>query len=263
MTIPILLETEDLLVINKPSGLVVHGDGKHDEPTVVDFVIEKYPEAAAVGEQMEIEPAGETIQVQRSGIVHRIDRDTSGCLIIAKNQEAFEFLKNQFKEHTIKKKYVAIVFGWPRDDRGIINQPIGRSAANIRAWTTKRGARGTLREAITRYTVQKRFEYNGEKYALMDLYPQTGRTHQLRVHCAAGLGTPILGDGKYGGAAAHLEGVSGALHLHARALRLPHPEGGMLEAAAGLPPHMLETFAHFGFAAPRTPATRRLPSAPR
>ena len=240
MTIPILLETEDLLVINKPSGLVVHGDGKHDEPTVVDFVMEKYPEAAAVGEQMEIEHAGETIQVQRSGIVHRIDRDTSGCLIIAKNQEAFEFLKNQFKEHTIKKKYVAIVFGWPRDDRGIINQPIGRSAANIRAWTTKRGARGTLREAITRYTVQKRFEYNGEKYALMDLYPQTGRTHQLRVHMGH-LGHPIVGDPIYSGKKpTSLPFTSTA--LHAERITFTLPSGKEIEIVAPLPDVFTKVF---------------------
>jgi 23S rRNA pseudouridine955/2504/2580 synthase len=90
------------------------------------------------------------------------------------------------------------------------------------------------------------------------LKPLTGRTHQLRVHCTEGLGTPILGDGKYGGAAAHLDGLPNTLHLHARALVLPHPEGGVLEAAAPLPAHMQETFRFFGFEPPRTPTPRRL-----
>ena len=94
--------------------------------------------------------------------------------------------------------------------------------------------------------------------AWLELKPYTGRTHQLRVHCAEGIGTPILGDGKYGGVAAHMEGLSNQLHLHARALRLPHPEGGMLEATAPLPPHMKETFDFFGFEAPKTPKPRRI-----
>jgi 23S rRNA pseudouridine1911/1915/1917 synthase len=102
-TIKILLETPDFLVINKPAGLVVHGDGKHKEPTVVDWFLKKYPESEGVGESMEIDHAGETIDIPRSGIVHRLDRDTSGVLVLAKNQETFEFFKNQFKNHTIKK----------------------------------------------------------------------------------------------------------------------------------------------------------------
>ncbi len=193
----VLFETPDLLVINKPSGLIVHGDGRHEEASVVDWIMKNYPELKDVGEEMKIEHKGETIDIARSGIVHRIDRDTSGCLLIAKNQEAFEFLKAQFQEHTIKKKYVAIVYGWPRDERGIIDQPIGRSSSNIRAWTTKSGSRGT-RDAVTRYTVAKKFEYQGEKYAVVDLYPQTGRTHQLRVHMSH-LGHPIVGDPIYAG----------------------------------------------------------------
>jgi 23S rRNA pseudouridine1911/1915/1917 synthase len=196
--ITILLETPDFLVINKPAGLVVHGDGKHKEPTVVDWLLKKYPEVLGVGETMEIEHAGETIEIPRSGIVHRLDRDTSGVLILAKNQETFEFLKQQFKNHTIKKKYMAVVFGWPRDERGIIEQPIGRSRSDIRAWTTKASARGTMREAITRFTVKKKFEFEGQKYAIVDLYPQTGRTHQLRVHMSH-IGHPIVGDPIYSG----------------------------------------------------------------
>lgn len=191
----ILLETNDFMVINKPSGLIVHGDGKHDEVSVVDWILEHYPELKDVGEKMIIEHKGETIEIPRSGIVHRIDRDTSGCLLIAKNQASFENLKQQFQDHTIKKKYVAIVYGWPRDERGIIQQPIGRSTSNIRAWTTKAGARGA-RDATTRFTVRKKFTVDGEKYAVVDLYPQTGRTHQLRVHMGH-MGHSLVADAIY------------------------------------------------------------------
>lgn len=201
----ILLETKDLIVINKPSGLVVHSDGKHDEPTVVDWIDANYPDLKGVGEKMIIEHMGETIEIPRSGIVHRIDRDTSGCLMIAKNQESFDDLKNQFQEHTIKKKYVAIVYGWPKAERGIIEQPIGRSSSNIRAWTTKSGSRG-MRDATTRFTVRRKFSYSApeagasqdkeEKYAVVDLYPQTGRTHQLRVHMGH-MGHSIVADAIY------------------------------------------------------------------
>jgi 23S rRNA pseudouridine955/2504/2580 synthase len=96
------------------------------------------------------------------------------------------------------------------------------------------------------------------RVAWLELRPVTGRTHQLRVHCAEALGCPVLGDGKYGGAAAHMEGLPNKLHLHARALRLPHPAGGTLEVAAPPPPHMRESFAFFGFEAPRTPKPRHL-----
>jgi len=236
MNIPILLETKDLLVLNKPSGIVVHGDGKHEEPTVVDFVLKKYPELKDVGEKMEIEHAGNTLDIPRSGIVHRIDRDTSGCLIIAKNQETFEFLKSQFQEHTIKKKYVAIVFGWPRDDRGLIDQPIGRSASNIRAWTTKRGARGVLRPAVTRFTVKKRFEHDGQKYALVDLYPQTGRTHQLRVHMSH-IGHAIVSDPIYAGNKKSDLPIHRTA-LHAERITFKLPEGKEVEVTAPLPEDM-------------------------
>lgn len=198
MKIPILLETKDFIVINKPAGLVVHGDGKHKEPTVVDWFLKKYPEAEGVGETMEIEYEGDTIEIPRSGIVHRLDRDTSGVLILVKNQKAFDFFKHQFQEHTIKKKYVAVAYGWPRDERGIIEQPIGRSRSDIRAWTTKASARGTMRHAVTRFTVRKKFEYQGQKYSVIDLYPQTGRTHQLRVHMSH-MGHPLVADPIYAG----------------------------------------------------------------
>lgn len=232
MNIPILLETSDVIVINKPSGLVVHADGKHEEPTVVDWILEHYPELKDVGEKMIIEHQGETIEIPRSGIVHRIDRDTSGCLLIAKNQDAFDNLKEQFKEHTIKKKYTAIVYGWPRDERGIIEQPIGRSSSNIRAWTTKAGARG-MRDATTRFTVRKKFEKDGQKYAVVDLFPQTGRTHQLRVHMGH-LGHPMVADPIYATGKNNTLPITRTA-LHAEKIIFKNMKGQDVEVLASLP----------------------------
>lgn len=229
----ILYENSDFLVINKPAGLVVHGDGKHIEPTVMDWFLERYPESKDVGEPMEIEFEGETIPVERSGIVHRIDRDTSGCLLLAKNQETFLHLKQQFQDHIIKKKYVAVVYGWIKNDRGIIDEPLGRSSSNIRAWTTKRGARGVLRPAITRYVVKKRFEHQGEKYSIVDLYPQTGRTHQLRVHMLH-LGHAMVGDPLYASSKTSSLAITRTA-LHAERISLCDRNDKELEISAPLP----------------------------
>ncbi len=233
MQIPIIFETPDLLVINKPAGLIVHGDGKHDEYSVADWVAETYPETAGVGEGMTIEHEGEEIAINRSGIVHRIDRDTSGVLLIAKTQEAFDHLKQQFQDHTIKKKYVAIVFGWPRDERGIIDVPIGRSGSNIRAWSASRNARGVLRNAVTRYVVKRKFDDHGTKYALVELYPETGRTHQLRVHMAH-LGHPLVADPIYAGNKTSELPISRTA-LHAEKLTFENLDGKTVEAVAPIP----------------------------
>jgi 23S rRNA pseudouridine955/2504/2580 synthase len=116
-------------------------------------------------------------------------------------------------------------------------------------------ADGEGTRAVTLYRVVDSAQ---RQAAMLELRPLTGRTHQLRVHCAEALRCPIMGDGKYGGQAAHLEGFGNTLHLHARALRLPHPEGGMLELAAPLPAHMKETFGLLGFDRPKTPPCRHL-----
>lgn len=231
--IPIILENDDFLVINKPAGLIVHGDGKHPEDSVADWVEKTYPDSVGVGELMRIEHAGKTIDIPRSGIVHRIDRDTSGVLLIAKTQEAFEKIKEQFQVHTIKKKYLAIVFGWPREDRGIIDVPIGRSSSNIRAKSAQRNARGVLRAAITRYVVKKRFEHDGQKFAVVELYPQTGRTHQLRVHMGH-LGHPLVGDPIYAGKKTATLPIKRTA-LHAEKLTFQDLDGKTIEASAPLP----------------------------
>ncbi len=187
--ISIIFEDEDLLVINKPAGIAVHGDGKTDELTLVDWILKQYPDIEGVGEDTQTD---EGIIVPRPGIVHRIDKETSGILIITKNQESFEYFKQAFKDREIKKTYFAFVAGTPRDSRGLISFPIGRSTTDVRKWAVGNNARGEMREAFTKYKVQK----SASGVSLLEVWPQTGRTHQIRVHLSA-IGHPILADGLY------------------------------------------------------------------
>jgi len=197
---------------------------------------------------------------ERPRLVHRLDRDTSGVLLLARSPQSAAFLAAAFRGRDVEKTYWAVVVPQPDIAEGRIDLPLAKLA----------GARGERTQAVEDPKLGQRaitdfrtLDAARKRSAWLELKPLTGRTHQLRVHCAEGLGTPILGDGKYGGAAAHLDELPNLLHLHARSLRLPHPEGGTLEAFAALPPHMRETFAFFGFAAPRTPPTRRLQASPR
>jgi len=192
---------------------------------------------------------------ERPRLVHRLDRDTSGVLLLARTQQAAAYLAREFRGRGVEKTYWAVVVPQPEASEGRIDLALAKQA----------GARGERTVAVDdphegarAITDFRTLDAARRRVAWLELKPLTGRTHQLRVHCAEGLGTPILGDGKYGGAAAHLDELPNQLHLHARALRLPHPEGGVLEAAAPLPPHMKETFGFFGFEIPATPKPRRL-----
>ncbi len=192
----ILLETNDFLVINKPSGLLVHPDGKREEYSLVDWILENYPEIKEVGESLMVEYKGEIKTIYRPGIVHRLDRETSGVMIIVKNQEMYEHLKQQFQNHIIRKQYLAFVQGWS-NDRGIISEPIGRNGNDIRKWATGKHTRGVKRDAVTRYVTQKKFlDSDQNKFSLVQLFPETGRTHQLRVHMKT-IQHAIIGDGLY------------------------------------------------------------------
>ncbi|WP_043358896.1 RluA family pseudouridine synthase [Belnapia sp. F-4-1] len=197
---------------------------------------------------------------ERPRLVHRLDRDTSGLLLLARTPVAAAFLAKEFRGRGVEKTYWAVVTPPPQIEDGRIDIPLAKLD----------GPRGERMQAVEdpsegarAVTDFRTLDAVRGRAAWLELKPLTGRTHQLRVHCAEGLGTPILGDGKYGGGAAHLDGLPGELHLHARALRLPHPEGGTMEAFSALPPHMRETFAFFGFEAPKTPKPRRLAAAAR
>ena len=180
--------------------------------TVADFLLKQFPEIKMVGDEPEIRP----------GIMHRLDKDTSGVMIIARNQKSFEALKNRFQKRLIEKTYLAIVCGRLREKTGIINLPIGRVVKN----SLKRGVaigKGRIRgerEAITEYRVLK----SAEKYSFLELKPKTGRMHQLRVHLKA-IGHPVAGDKIYGGKKVCCpQGVERQL-LHAQIITFSFPEG--------------------------------------
>ena len=219
----ILYEDEDLLIINKPTGLMVHGDGRSKDKTLVDFILEKYPEIKNVGDNL-----------IRPGIVHRLDKDTSGVLIIAKNQKTFLFIKKQFQERVIKKIYQTIVWNWVKDDQGIIDKPIGRSNKDFRQKSAYPTARGELREAITEYKVLKRFQRKNDKFSFLEVYPKTGRTHQIRVHLKY-LNHPVVCDSLYASKKTCPIINIFRLALHAFSIEFQKPNGSVFKIEAPLP----------------------------
>jgi len=209
MKLPVLYEDKDVVVVNKPAGLIVHPDGKNKEKSVVDWVLKEYPKAKNVGEPLIL---ADGTKVLRPGIVHRLDKETSGVLLITKNKKAFEFYKELFQEHEMKKVYHAFVFGELKEDEGKIDRPIGRHSSDFRLWSAQRGARGTLRDALTEYRVI----YKNKGFSFLAIKPKTGRTHQIRVHMKA-INHPILGDEYYAPSHVHDLGFK-RLALHAYSL---------------------------------------------
>ncbi len=148
----ILYEDQYILALDKPSGLLVHGDGRSEAETLVDWIDKNYPDLKEVGEPQTLQN-GEIIK--RPGIVHRLDRDTSGVIIVCKTKEAHEFLKEQFQNREVEKVYNAVVWGSFSEElkEGKIDKPIGRSASDFRRWSAEYGAKGEMREAVTEYRV--------------------------------------------------------------------------------------------------------------
>jgi 23S rRNA pseudouridine1911/1915/1917 synthase len=226
MDIAILYEDEHLLAINKPAGLGVHKDGvSSGEWTVADWVAEIYPALKEVGEPF---TAANGMPIEKPGIVHRLDKDTSGVLLIAKDQPTYLFLKRQFSKHTIVKTYLALVYGNFSADKqqGTISLPIGRSRKDPRKRLAMRAAGGVVREALTHYQVLGSFP----GFSYIEAHPKTGRTHQIRVHFKA-INHPIVCDPLYAEGQPCLPGLSRqALHafaieftLSGRSLRIEAP----------------------------------------
>jgi 23S rRNA pseudouridine1911/1915/1917 synthase len=217
-TIPldILYEDTDLVVVNKAAGMTVHPGAGTSGGTLVNALLAHCRDLSGIGGEL------------RPGIVHRIDKDTSGVLVVAKNDPTHQSLARQFKEHTVKRVYLALVFGSPRDDRGTIESTIGRHPVH-RQRMSSQAPRG--RRAITRWRVLRR--YPG--LTLLELRLETGRTHQIRVHLSE-QGYPLVGDPVYGGTGrlagirdARLRSQLAGLHrqaLHAAALGFIHPGSG-------------------------------------
>jgi len=238
MEIEIVFENDDAVVINKPEGLMVHNTEHSTDPTVVDWFLERYPSGKGVGEP-QLSPKG--VALERSGVVHRLDKETSGVMILAKHQDAFVHLKKQFHDRLVKKEYRAFVYGAVREQWGTIDKPIGRSTKDFRLRSAQHGARGLLREAVTHWECVGTGRFEGEAFSYMRLRPQTGRTHQIRVHLQA-IGRPIVGDQVYSKAEMAKSNNLGfaRLALHAHILDIELPDGEAQRFIAPLPQSFIE-----------------------
>jgi 23S rRNA pseudouridine955/2504/2580 synthase len=226
----VIHEDKDLYVLNKPSGFAVQGGTKthlHLDGLLMGLGVE-------LGE--------------RPLLVHRLDRDTSGVIVVAKRRAVASALGKMFATRVVKKTYWAVVKGIPDPAQGRIDVALikARSEDGDRMRASKAGEEEDEKEAVTQYALLGKS--NG--FSWLSLKPQTGRQHQLRAHTAH-IGTPIVGDNKYGGDIDVPEGIANRLHLHARRIVFPHPREGTVDVTAILPEHMIDTFEKFGFDAGR------------
>lgn len=242
MELPILFENDTIVAVDKPAGVMTHPDGKNTEETVSDWFAAHYPDSKEVGERQRFQDGTEAA---RPGIVHRLDRETSGVLVLAKTPEAHTFLKEAFQNRDAKKTYLAFVYGVPKEQKGTIEFAIGRSRKDFRLRSAQPKAKGTLRDAITRY---ERIGQDDEgKHALLYCFPETGRTHQIRVHLKA-IHHPVVGDPLYA-SGRPLDLGFNRLGLHAYRLDIPLQGGGRQVLEAALPPELAPAAAALGFVA--------------
>lgn len=207
----IVFENNDILIVNKPSGMLMHKTSKQEKDTLVDRLLKQYPELADVGD------------IERPAIVHRLDRQTSGLVIAARNQETYEILRHMFQDRVIEKKYYALVWGKMKEDSGIIEKQITAykgKRRTIEVWSRQKPNK--IRDAITHWKVSREFD----EYSLLEVSPKTGRMHQIRVHLAS-INHPVVCDPLYSGKKKCPEGL-GRLFLHAYKLNIPF-EGENIE----------------------------------
>jgi 23S rRNA pseudouridine1911/1915/1917 synthase len=224
--IKILYKSDDMLIIDKPSGLITHPDGRTEEPSVSEWLSKTYPKAAKVGEPLHYEDGR---IIEKPGIVHRLDRETSGALVIALTQESFLHLKSQFEARTVRKLYHTFLWGELNNPESKIDRPIGRSATDPRQWSAQRGAKGSMRDALTLYRVL----WKGKGFSFVEAEPKTGRTHQIRVHFKA-INYPVVSDSLYGpGRGQGLGFKRTALHSHS--IEVENTKGEVITAVAPYP----------------------------
>ncbi len=217
MKFPILFENSHAVVIDKPAGIIVHPDDRQEEYTIANWMTETYG-VKGVGD------AG------REGVVHRLDRNTTGVLVLAKDAIAFSMFKKQFRDHTARKVYRAIVEGNIKHETGMISLPIARAKSDFRKRTVvdmfSQDQRGEEREAITRYKVLARTTAeDGKNYSYVECYPLTGRTHQIRAHFR-GIRHPIIGDELYGSMKGKDVAPRSMLHAYSITIDIPENNDG-------------------------------------
>lgn len=226
VAVRIVHEDEDIVVVDKHAGVVVHPGPGHPGSTLVNGLLARYPEIAGVGDR------------DRPGIVHRLDQDTTGLMVVARSPAAYEVLVLALGRREVGREYRALVLGHPEGSSGIIDAPIGRSTRSRTSMAVRDGGR----EARTRYETLEVFTRPCEA-ALLSCALETGRTHQIRVHLAA-IGLPVVGDGRYGRPSTI---VADRPMLHAHRLSLVHPTSGApLEWTSPLPPDFEEILSRMG-----------------
>lgn len=222
----VLYQDECVIALNKPFGLATQG---------------------GVGMTRHIDGLLSALEKdgERPRLVHRLDKDTGGLLILGRTRKATAYLARAFQTRDVEKTYWALTLGLPKPRQGAIDLRIAKKMLRIGDAGQERMVAvddDDAKRAVTDYQVVE----EARIASFLALRPRTGRTHQVRVHCAA-IGSPIVGDGKYGGAAAHIDGVAGKLHLFCREMTFPHPHGKMLTLSAPLTGHMRDTWRFFGF----------------
>lgn len=237
----VIYEDDDLAVINKPAGMMVHAgagatDDERNRGTLVNALLHRFGALSNIGGEL------------RPGIVHRLDKETSGLILVAKNDVAHRKLASEFSGRRVKKTYIALVHGWPKKDKGTIATSISRDVTRRSRMTTRRSGG---REAVTHYEVQRRIDSPYGKFALLKLRIETGRTHQIRVHTAS-IGHPVVGDALYGAPREITRKTGSALSLrrnflHAAELQFAHPRTGeALSFAVPLPEQLNEFLRALG-----------------
>ncbi|MEN9561414.1 MAG: ribosomal large subunit pseudouridine synthase rRNA synthase [Candidatus Parcubacteria bacterium] len=225
----ILLETEDFIAVNKPAGLITHSDGRTQEPSLAGWLASEIPTQRNIGVPW-ISPQGEVVDI--AGLVHRLDRTTSGVLIAAKSNENFAFMRKQFSERKVRKLYRALVQG-ELSHRGVIAAEIVRSSEPPKRWYARPCDMSHPRAAVTEWNSLTVLQLEEGIISYLNVFPKTGRTHQIRVHLAS-VGHPIVGDERYGEERSERFGFSRPA-LHAFSIVFQDSSGKSYSVEAALP----------------------------